>query len=301
MLALTIPLLLALLVILAIICLIRKKWKAASLLLVVTFALNWWSDCFCFGFKHNYEGHFKVLSINVNGSGGYNESKANSILELIKVENPDILFLTESFCPLGDSLYSRLQKGYLFSTRVLRHNEIYSKFPISNIKYFERLNDGTSYIIQCEVKINNHIAKIVGSHLSSNNYSYDLNYLTPSDVGEFPDVIKYVDNIKNASRLRELEAQTIANEIKGNKYSIVMGDLNDVSGSPALRTLENIGMKDAWCEGGFGYGATIHNPFPFRIDHVLFGTGFKLKGIKIVDTCFCSDHDALVAVFDFVD
>ena len=51
-------------------------------------------------------------------------------------------------------------------------------------------------------------------------------------------------------------------------------------------------------KGGFGYGATIHHPLPYRIDHILYGAGLKLKGIKKRDTRDISDHDALVAVFD---
>ena len=55
----------------------------------------------------------------------------------------------------------------------------------------------------------------------------------------------------------------------------------------------------AWQEGGFGYGATIHYPLPYRIDHILYNEGLVLKGVKVIDTSDISDHNALVAVFDF--
>lgn len=55
-----------------------------------------------------------------------------------------------------------------------------------------------------------------------------------------------------------------------------MGDLNDISGSTPLRTLEYSGLKDAWWEGVVGYGATIHNPFPYRIDHIMFTPGLNI-------------------------
>ena len=75
--------------------------------------------------------------------------------------------------------------------------------------------------------------------------------------------------------------------------------MNDVGGSAAIRVLETSGLKDAWSEGVFGYGATIHYPLPYRIDHILHNEGLVLKGVKVIDTSDISDHNALVAVFDF--
>lgn len=52
--------------------------------------------------------------------------------------------------------------------------------------------------------------------------------------------------------------------------SVVMGGMNDISGSSCLRTLADVGFEDAWWNGGFGYGATIHKPLPYRIDHIFY-------------------------------
>lgn len=89
------------------------------------------------------------------------------------------------------------------------------------------------------------------------------------------------------------------NENKNLVPTIVMGDFNDVPGSPTLNILERAGLKDAWWEGGCGYGATIHHPLPYRIDHILHNDGLKLKSIKKIVTQDLSDHDALVARFVF--
>ena len=56
-------------------------------------------------------------------------------------------------------------------------------------------------------------------------------------------------------------------------------------------------MKDAWWHGGFGYGATIHKPLPYRIDHILYSTDITLNGIKIMEKNGLSDHDGLIADF----
>ena len=55
---------------------------------------------------------------------------------------------------------------------------------------------------------------------------------------------------------------------------IVMGDMNDVSGSPCMKVFANAGLRDTWWDGGFGYGATIHEPVLYRIDHVMDGIIF---------------------------
>ena len=81
-----------------------------------------------------------------------------------------------------------------------------------------------------------------------------------------------------------------------------MGDMNDVAGSSALRILGTLGYKNAGWKGGSGYGATIHSPVPYRIDHILYRQGLKglkLNSIKKIDAEGLSDHDALVAEFIF--
>lgn len=78
---------------------------------------------------------------------------------------------------------------------------------------------------------------------------------------------------------------------------LLMGDFNDVGGSKAVRTLECSGFRDAWWKGGLGYGATIHKPLPYRIDHIMYSEQFKLQKIEVVSSEGLSDHDALYAEF----
>lgn len=299
MLVLTIPWILLLLLVITVVFLFKKKWKIALLLLLLTLAINWWSDCFCFGFKNTFSGDLKVLSFNVNGEGQFSEEKLCNVLSLVEKENPDILFLTENFNPLGDSLHARLHLIYPYDMLGMPHNIIYSRYVINEKSYKERLNGGTSFIVSSSISIKGNDIIVFGGHLSSNNYSSNMEYLTPSDVETFFDMKSYLSNIDKASHLRELEADTIVGAFFEKDNVIVMGDLNDVCGSPALKKFATAGLKDAWSEGGFGYGATIHTPIPYRIDHILHSEGLVLKGVKVIDTSDISDHNALVAVFDF--
>jgi endonuclease/exonuclease/phosphatase (EEP) superfamily protein YafD len=300
MLVLTIPWLLLLLLVITVVFLLKKRRKAALLLLFVTFAINWWTDCFCYGFKNTFSGDLKVLTFNVNGQEENDKHKLVSIVSLIYQEEPDIIFLTENYRPLEDSLFVRLNELYSYNTRYMSHNMIYSRYPIHKSHFFDRPNGGSAYITQCYVlSVNGKDLDMYGCHLSSNNYSTELEYLTPNEIDTFEKLMSYLKNINNSSYFRELEADTIVRSLAGNKNVIVMGDMNDIAGSTTMRILSKAGLKDAWSEGGFGYGATIHYPLPYRIDHILYNEGLVLKGVKVIDTSDISDHNALVAVFDF--
>ena len=142
-------------------------------------------------------------------------------------------------------------------------------------------------------------------HLQSNNLvNGDTFY--PDSIADRGGIMRYLDNYKAASEIRREQAELIVSDLSSDP-SIVMGDMNDVCGSPCMKVFAEAGLRDAWWEGGLGYGATIHSPLPYRIDHVLYGvpsfkgfqvpSGFNLKGIKKVSANGLSDHDALVADF----
>lgn len=298
MLSLIIPWTLLLLLVITTILLFKKKWIAAGVIALVMVVLNYWSDCFCFGFKNTFTGNLKVLSFNVNGLGVYDKDKASTILGIIREEAPDVIFLTENFSPLCESLHETLHSEYPYDTRRLNHNVIYSKYPISSPLIFQMINRGTSYMVKCDAEIKGKMVTLFGCHLSSNNYSKSKDYLTPDEVKSTSGIKAYFDNFAYASHLRGMEADTVIYHCKDAERVVIMGDLNEVSGASSMRMFENAGYKDAWSKGGFGYGATIHYPLPYRIDHVLYNSGLKLKGIKKIDAKGISDHDALVVAFD---
>ena len=106
----------------------------------------------------------------------------------------------------------------------------------------------------------------------------------------------YLTHYEKKVKEREYDANTIVSQLC-NRNTIVMGDLNDVMCSAPMEVFANAGLVDAWWNGGFGYGASFHNPMPYRIDHVMYSDGLKLKGIRKVSANGLSDHDALVADF----
>lgn len=277
----------------------KRKWVYALLFTIITVAINFWSDCFCLGTGIDNSGDFKILCFNINGADNYSANKTESIIKLIKKENPDVVFLTENFTPIRDTILARLHNMYPYDTRYMAHNIFFSKLPLQEQVFHERPDDGNGYIVQSKIIVNDTPLVLYGCHLSSNNYSSDLEYLTPGSIKSISGIKTYLANISYAFRMRRLEADIVAQSFNESDNVIVMGDFNDICGSETMRTFSKVGLKDAWGEGGFGYGATIHTPLPYRIDHILHNEGLVLKGVKVIDTSDISDHNALVAVFDF--
>jgi endonuclease/exonuclease/phosphatase (EEP) superfamily protein YafD len=80
-----------------------------------------------------------------------------------------------------------------------------------------------------------------------------------------------------------------------------MGDMNDFNVSAPMDSLKDAGMKNAWWEGGFGYGATYHEGWlRLRIDHIYYNDKLRLKDVKVVKTDL-SVHNILIADFSVVN
>lgn len=320
--ALAVPWVLLTLVVVTIGFLWFKKWKVALCLFLVGLYVNWYWQVVSVGGCNVADGGkgFKVMSWNCNltyASDGY-KLKNYLVADRIAKEDADVVFVTENFC-LGKDVLGLLLADQ-FPYRVHEHNvggnAVYSKLPIVRDTLMTSKDSpyAISYIV---LRYDDVLFDVYGCHLSSNNYNERMEYLTPDSICNHSQIKNYLSNILSASEQRVKQAEIIVrigNELFGiahdedgiSRPTIVMGDMNDVCGSPTLRRLESSGFRDAWCEGR-GYGATIHHPLPYRIDHILYRDGtssskssrnLKLKSIMKIDADGLSDHDALVAEFE---
>ena len=309
--ALIAPWILLLLIISAILMLTFKRWKIAVSLIVLAIAGNLYFETFpfhVFNSSSDKEGlALTVLAFNCNLSHNKEnrEGKRSEVKAFIKEQNADVVFLTENFINNNDSLWLMLQVVYPYRVQQKNSvgNALYSKYPILADTIYKEKGKGYG-ITCCQIKVRDERINVVGVHLSSNNYNEQKVHMTPDSVENFKQARSYLGNILNASKYRENEAKRISDNLSPNLNggkkripTVVMGDFNDVCGSPSLYSLESAGLKDAWWEGGFGYGATIHNPLPFRIDHILYNERLELVDIKKLDAHGLSDHDALVGSF----
>lgn len=247
----------------------------------------------------------KIMSFNVDGSRmGNADAKADSLAKFIHAHEPDVVFLIEDFDTIGGVLDSLLKNEYPYSTykavKYYTGHYFYSKYPLGIFEQIPIESTRFNYDFHCNIFYQGDSISLYGLHLASNNYSESNAYMRPEDVNGLSKLWSYLNNIKHASTIRSEEVIAIKARLAQDTYpTIVMGDMNDVSGSKPLNILEDAGFKDAWWEGGFGYGAT--HPLPFRIDHIMYNDELELVDIKKVDSKGLSDHDALVATFKLIE
>ena len=208
---------------------------------------------------------------------GNQEKIADQILEI----EPDVVFLCEFALWRSKQLDSIMtgneyKRFYLSGTYCV----FYSKFSIDSIVGIHLLESrkNRSLTNKVHVFIGNDTLTLVGCHLSSSNH-----------------------HIRKGYELRAKEVDAIYESIKGDAQPvIVMGDLNDISGSYAVERINEAGLKDAWWKGGIGYGATFHDKWlRLRLDHILYKYNkLNLQNVKVIDSDL-SDHKPLVAGFTF--
>jgi endonuclease/exonuclease/phosphatase family metal-dependent hydrolase len=131
----------------------------------------------------------------------------------------------------------------------------------------------------------NFILKLIACHLESNQSN-----------SSFRKGKGFINNIKKGYEARNKEVKMICDSL--SQYQgplIIAGDLNDISGSKTLNTLQKeLNLNDAWWKSGFGYGATSFSKhLYFRLDHILFSHHFKSTSIEIPKVDF-SDHYPIV-------
>lgn len=306
MLALTYPWIIGLLVIVALIHVVSKRFVIGGICFLVSLLLNWYCECFALHFVGSSDSGggniIRVLSWNVNADKDTPKQKLEAIANIIFDEDPDIVFVSELFWDTSDTLTCLLTERYPFTTDTKQDHDrghfVYSKYHLSNpVFLLEDVWNGL--VLSTRVFIGTDSLMLYGCHLASNNYDADRVYMTPDSIRSKQNVLSYIKNVRRSSEIRCQQSDAIVSElIEHNAPVVVLGDMNDVCGSPCMKVFAEAGLKDAWWEGGFGYGATIHKPLPYRIDHVMYGKGLKLKGIKKVSSKGLSDHDALVADFE---
>lgn len=292
------PWILQLILIVAIVCLFRRKWKFAVFLGALGLAVNLYYKILPISLSHNRNAKIiRVMTFNIEGSL-QDSISIKRIAQLILNEDADYVFVGEDFQNIVRELQDEISAVYPYTTNRFRGSAhyLYSKTPIDSS---ERLGtDMTSYLFHYVVSCGRDSLHFYGCHLASNNYTEQNDYVHPDSLKESNAVLQYLKDISNASEKRSKEVDVLLGIVNNNQENvIILGDFNDISGSAPLNKIERAGFTDAWWKGGNGYGATIHYPLPYRIDHIFYNKGLKLKSIRKVDSQGLSDHDALVAEF----
>lgn len=268
-----------------------KKWKWGIAFLVAAIVVNAVFHCFALHpFKHR-EGGLKVMCLNIHAADDL--ETASSIMDLVAAHDPDVFCALELWKGPSNEIDTLLQNRLGYTRDWIRDGiGCYSKYPICNSKNIEPMP-------LVSVACGSDTLNLVLCHLASNNFIAETMHQAPIDsVHSSTEFRAYLKNISAASRQRHSQAEELCQSLDFNHPTLVLGDMNDLWGSGALRTFQKAGLNDAWWHAGFGYGSTIHHPLPFRIDHILYSPHLKVRTVKSVKTHGLSDHDAVVATFE---
>lgn len=253
-------------------------------------------------FFGNEQSELKVMTWNVHCLKGTGYDRQKGIAELILKEDVDFVLLNEfnqDSCKVADSLL-RVRYHYVEESRSRKKcgDIFYSKYAIFNSGRIKAPIKGIpSQVIKATIAVGRDSVQIFGVHMMSNQYD-------GSNLGEKNGSEKNcnltLEKYEEGQKKRCFQAQWTGVEVGKSKHPvIVMGDMNDFSFSAPLDTLTSYGLKNAWWEGGNGYGCTYHNGLMLlRIDHILHSEQLELQSIKVVDTDL-SDHNPVVAGFSF--
>lgn len=247
------------------------------------------------------EKNLCVMTWNVHITDHSFKEKQADIAEEILKQDADILLVNEYSLDDAAELHSLMKEKYPYTiedyAKALGGDILYSRYPIESST---RIESATLHPLAYEfrLKVNEKTVRIVGCHLSSNNYDKDGHHYTPKKENKFLDLPNYYANYRESKERRTMQAELILDCILSEDLpTIVMGDMNDFSGTSPLNTLQKVGLKDAWWEGGNGFGITFHEDWMhFRLDHILYDANWELSSVKVVQSDL-SDHRPLVAEF----
>lgn len=272
---------------------------------------------------------FRIITFNINANDTLSFTTAfqDSLLEEIRRQTPDIICFQElsfenlkKIMPQLDSIYGKcdtlkgdnqLWRLMFYSNLPLRNFKRYhcdgtietSDFDSLELKEYDQMRKQMSVMsAEFEVQPGKWITLFSG-HLRSSAYSTARRSMKENSHW-WDGVPLYLRNYKIGKRIRDYQARNVRRFIDEaraeGKTVIVAGDLNDWCGSTTLNTLMGEGdnaLKDAWWEGGNGFGFTYQGwHLRLRLDHILYSDGLELQNVKVIDSDL-SDHRPLVADF----
>lgn len=283
----------------------KSKWKVGLgigiAFVAITLYLNHKYEVFAFHpFFGSDKADLKVMTWNIHCSQGADSTRQQRIAELVLQENADFVQLNEFFqdnCRLLDSLLrTRYQFAEEFQSHKVSGDIFYSKKEMINSGHVWIPIDGKSIqTLKATIGLDADSIQIYGVHLASN--SADGSAIV-NGLDSLKKIGAFYERYKKVQEERCFQAHWTKVYAQESPHPlIVMGDMNDFSASAPLDTFESIGLKNAWWEGGTGYGCTFHTGWMrLRIDHIMYSDSLELMDVKVIPTDL-SDHNPVVASF----
>lgn len=276
----------------------KKRRTLFAICCLSAWTINYFSQSIPLNLCHPHYSEVKVriMSYNVNAKCRRYESlqKWQDIVRLIDSINPDIILPQEFDFYGGEELRMAFNARYPYNSRknfgggYYGTEMIFSRYPVLSYEY---LLGFPTPVYKLVVDVDGKKVNIVNCYMHSNNFTSEV------ESGKH----NFLQKLKEGYNERAKEVGAIVDSMQSytNAPLIVCGDMNDVSGSYAIRTLQDsLKLKDAWWQGGTGLGFTYHGygVLRFRLDHILYNKYLELQNVSVPHVGY-SDHWPVVADF----
>ncbi len=249
---------------------LRWPWRLSAaacvaLVLMGVMDLKW-------GRADSGQGSFRLMTWNVKAFHHTRTPERDHLIALELLEHsPDVLVmqdaidLTRPDTPLPEPIALALRGYTLF-----RHDQylVASRLPLAACRAQPMpVRDEPREFVRCVLRVGEADIDLVTAHLLSPREGLNAARWEWLDGG--------LDDWEQNYRDRLMQSATLVRHLAGNpRPMIVAGDLNAAEDSPVVRSLKDLGLRDAFASAGHGYGYThghsLKPRFSFlRIDHVL--------------------------------
>jgi len=224
----------------------------------------------------------------------------SAILDVIREENADIVFIQEISFAVADSLEAEVKDEYPyqihFPSDIPLGLSVISKFPFEKID-FEIGEHWVGQPILLAVDWNGQIIHAVNFHMQ------------PTSLG----LIAKPELTRQVSEVRIDQAQHLVKFMQENPNPVIFaGDANEAFLNDPYRILVDPGLQDSWAEAGFGLGHSFPgNKSPgtsrlhvgelyipewmIRIDYIFASQEWQVLSAHMARTDGYSDHRGVVA------
>lgn len=287
--------------------LIRKRWMALFLFVVLAITYNHWGNVFQWKGREvnpsELSKSVSVMSFNVRMFDYYDWMKQpgtrQEIFDFVNQESPDILCIQEFFSDernaqftinsivkkLGNYPYRHIEFSKIWRNGCSFGLATLSKYPITGREVI-RFENTTNFSSRTDIHVKGTTIRVFNNHLESirlqaKNFNFidSINY--KADKERLAGIRSIVRKVNNAFHIRSTQADVVAAKIQESPHPVVVcGDFNDTPVSYVYHTIRG-DLADAFVESGKGFGGTYNGKLPsYRIDYVFHSRVFKSYNFK---------------------
>ena len=251
----------------------------------------------------NSQKFIKVMSFNVGGSSIVHPPPIKEVVKIIKLENPDIVFIQET------KSIKRLKKiaaalDYYFlpntSNKKYTDASILSRFPITlkEMLTLKGWNKNTQAILG-EIKLKDKPILVISVHLKNIILKKDKNRHITTNILKLLEVLLRETFFEN---YRSIGVEQLVKNISKYNYEniIIGGDFNSVPFSKAIRKMRTYFKDCSWLNKSF-FQSSVKAKFlffPIKVDYIFVSNNLECSGTKILQES-PSDHFPIVTNIAF--